>query len=592
MINDKILRVVDIEKEPEGFLSNIFLRPKKNGSFRKILNLRPLNEQLICTSFKMSTVNDVIRIIRPQMWLCSVDLTEAYFSLPIFREHTRFLRFRYGSEILEYLSLPNGLCSGPKIFTRISKSVMNHLRKMLINIVIYIDDTFLCALDRNELLRNLDITLHVLKSCGFVINMEKSCLKPTQVLDFLGFRFNTVDYTISLIPEKGEKIRKFAQKLIKMKRVKIRELAKLIGLFVSTFPATNEGQLHYRHLERYKNVMLKAKRNNWNSYIKLTKLCLMDIEWWIKHIQTEVFVRSLYPLKFTRVLHSDSRGSGWGSCLDESSLEANGKFLPDQMHHSINTKELLAIYYALKSFKNKLYNCNVKIFTDNKTALSALVRRGSQNLTRDLIARKIFRIAKLFKINIQGNFVSGISNFRADRSSRKYSSLSEWSLSEETMKIIKEKSIPFDIDMFATYLNRKHNIFAAFKADPEATYINAFTLDWKKFTPFIFSPFNLILRVLQKIQDDEVHRAVCVVPMFTSAIWFPQLMRMCVQKSIILPRKCVKDMRLPWNPKKLHPMAKKLRLMLVVLSFHSSGRIISLKNMPKRFRNLVGEMHH
>ena len=38
---------------PDGFISNIFIHPKKDGAFRKILNLKPLNEFVHYHRFKI-----------------------------------------------------------------------------------------------------------------------------------------------------------------------------------------------------------------------------------------------------------------------------------------------------------------------------------------------------------------------------------------------------------------------------------------------------------------------------------------------------------------------------------------------------------
>ena len=88
---------------------------------------------------------------------------------------------------------------------------------------------------------------------------------------------------------------------------------------------------------------------------------------------------------------TDSSGFGWGSSLDNLK-EANGMFTPTQKVWSINTKELLATLFVLKSFKRELQNTNVKFFTDNTTTLSCILKRGSQQKIKDLISRKVYKV--------------------------------------------------------------------------------------------------------------------------------------------------------------------------------------------------------
>ena len=262
-------------------------------------------------------------------------------------------------------------------------------------------------------------------------------------------------------------------------------------------------------------------------------------------------------LKHDRELHTDSSGFGWGSSLDNHD-EANGLFTPNQQKYSINTKELLAVYYALKSFKQSIAGQKLKIFTDNTTALSCLLKHGSQHEFRDLLTRKIFAFCFHNRIQITAGFISGISNKRADKSSRCFNRMTEWSLSQRTINLIRNKH-KFDIDLFASYLNNKHKRFASWKPDPEATYVNAFLVDCSQFTPFIFSPFSVIHKVLWKILQDKVKKAICIVSFFPSAVWFPQLIRMCTEKPIILPKWVVREMKLPWDPTSMHPLKSKLR---------------------------------
>ena len=51
------------------FLSNIFLRPKKDGSFRPIINLRRLNAFVAYHHFKMETIRTAIQLIRPNCFM-------------------------------------------------------------------------------------------------------------------------------------------------------------------------------------------------------------------------------------------------------------------------------------------------------------------------------------------------------------------------------------------------------------------------------------------------------------------------------------------------------------------------------------------
>jgi len=66
------------------FLSNIFARAKKDGSCHLILNLNELNDRVEYWHFKMDTIETVIGLMRHNCFMASLDLSNAYFSVPVF----------------------------------------------------------------------------------------------------------------------------------------------------------------------------------------------------------------------------------------------------------------------------------------------------------------------------------------------------------------------------------------------------------------------------------------------------------------------------------------------------------------------------
>ena len=84
---------------------------------------------------------------------------------------------------------------------------------------------------------------------GFIINKEKSVLIPSQKMVFWGYVIDSVALTVSLPEEKLNKLKEKTLSLWEKPRCSIRELAHVIGLIVSSFPAIKPARLYYRHLE-------------------------------------------------------------------------------------------------------------------------------------------------------------------------------------------------------------------------------------------------------------------------------------------------------------------------------------------------------
>ena len=133
--------VISISKhEINEFISPIFLVPKDNDSFRMILNLRALNENMPFIHFKMDTFASVVNLLRPGCFMCSVDIKDAYYTVPINQNHKKYLKFKFKGMLYNFNCLPNGLSSGARKFTKLLKPALAYLRNRGFIIVAYVDD--------------------------------------------------------------------------------------------------------------------------------------------------------------------------------------------------------------------------------------------------------------------------------------------------------------------------------------------------------------------------------------------------------------------------------------------------------------------
>ena len=162
----------------------------------------------------MPSVATVTNMLHQGDWLCSVDLLDAYLHLRMRSDSCPYFQFSFEGRHFMYLVLPNGIALGPWVFMAITKAITTHLRKLGINIVIYIDDTLLIDRDPGSLAEKVKITLQVFRDCGFTINLDKSSLEPKQRVEFLGFILDTDVFTITLTPQKQNTMLIWVRKLM------------------------------------------------------------------------------------------------------------------------------------------------------------------------------------------------------------------------------------------------------------------------------------------------------------------------------------------------------------------------------------------
>jgi hypothetical protein len=251
------------------FLSSLFLVPKRDGKSRPVINLKELNVFLKYEHFKMEGIHLLRDLLQPQDWLGKIDLKDAYFVIPIWKDHRKYLRFFWKSSLLEFACLPFGLAVAPRLFTKVLKPVVALLRRAGIRLIIYLDDLLFMNQSKEGLGLDMATARYLLENLGFVINLEKSCFVPTQTLEFLGFVVNTQAMTLLLPDCKVESIKSHCSYLLALHEVSVRDLSQLIGKLTASIQAIFPAPLHYRYLQHLKHQAL-AQQKGYDATIPLS----------------------------------------------------------------------------------------------------------------------------------------------------------------------------------------------------------------------------------------------------------------------------------------------------------------------------------
>lgn len=121
--------------------------------------------------------------------MASIDLKDAYYLIRIASSSRKYLRFRFANVLYEFNCLSFGLCTAPYTFTKILKPVISYLREWGYLSVIYLDDLLLLGETHASCLENVQKTVSLLESLGFIINKEKCKIESRRLhVDFWGSR--------------------------------------------------------------------------------------------------------------------------------------------------------------------------------------------------------------------------------------------------------------------------------------------------------------------------------------------------------------------------------------------------------------------
>ena len=110
--------------EKGEFLSTILLTPKTDRTHRMILNLKKLNKFVKYHHFNMESLKHVISMIRPSRFIACVDLKDAYYTVPIHRDHQKYLKFEWQGQLYQFTCLLNGLACAPPIIYEVTQTCL------------------------------------------------------------------------------------------------------------------------------------------------------------------------------------------------------------------------------------------------------------------------------------------------------------------------------------------------------------------------------------------------------------------------------------------------------------------------------------
>ena len=411
---DKLLAkgVITPSSHEEGeYISPIFTRAKKDGSFRVILNLKCLNTHVQYHHFKMDSLNTVLQMVKPGCFMASIDLKDAYYSVPIATADQKYLKFQWRGKLYQYVCFPNGLAFCPRKFTKLLKPVYSHLRQLGHLSASHIDDSYLQGDDYDDCERNVRDTVKLFDSLGFTVHPEKSSFVPQHRIIFMGFIIDSITMTVYPTSEKIEKIIHTCQGLLGCSHPTVREVASTLGLLISNFPAAKLGPLHFRSLDMDKTEALHLNKGNFDAFMQLSELSRSDLQWWINSARS--LHNPISPSQPEVTLYTDASKEGWGGVLND--IKIGGHWTPEEASNHINYLEMLAVLLSLKAFHKELSRKHVLVRIDNMTAVSDLGKMGtSHSKKRNELTRTIWEWCLDNNMWLTTSHIPGKENTLAD----------------------------------------------------------------------------------------------------------------------------------------------------------------------------------
>ena len=386
---------------------------KPDGTARFILDLSDFNPNVLYNHFKMDTMVDMTHLMFNDCFFAKIDLKNAYYSVPVRPEDRNWFRFTWQGGHYRFTCLPQGFSPAPRIFTKLLKPIFSHFRSVGIITIHYLDDFIFLSDCAESLAKDVDYVLSTLDSLGLTINFEKSCLFPTQKIEFLGFILDSTLMSITLTKPKQEKIYGLGSALLVKSSVTIRDLAVFIGNVVAASYGVDRAPLRFKYLEILKNKALKSLQDNvpfrqaYDSFVVLDDKARCLITWWCRNIFHLSFSLSIPSISLELVTDAAS-DCGWGALV--GSVRTYGHWTAEEkdLEHC-NLLELKAILFGLQSLCNNVSNTHIRIRSDNTTAVACVNKCGSIKEALLDVTIDIFDWAEAHNIYLSAAHTTGIN---------------------------------------------------------------------------------------------------------------------------------------------------------------------------------------
>ena len=125
-----------------------------------------------------------------------------------------------------------------------------HVRAPNIRLAAYLDDWFVVNQNKQMLMEDREKTLNLLINLGFIVNLEKSNLIPTQTITYIGAMFCLKEGIVRLALERITKLLSEIENILKMEsQATVRDFLHLLVIMASCIELIPNARLFMRPIQ-------------------------------------------------------------------------------------------------------------------------------------------------------------------------------------------------------------------------------------------------------------------------------------------------------------------------------------------------------
>ena len=351
---DKLLDLGIIRPSSSPWSSPLHMVKKPDGTWRPCGDYRRVNQVTIPDRYPIPNLQSFHHRLGGACVFSKIDLVKAYHFIPVRPEDIEKTAICTPFGSFEYLRMPFGLRNAAGTFQRFIDS---HIRDIDCCIA-YLDDILIFSKDQTSHKQHLKMVLDRLQTVGLKVN-DRKCEFNKRQIEFLGHQVDEhgirppesrVQALKNLNPPRDEK-----------------ELVRYLGMFgfyQRCIP-------HFAELVTPLRNLRKGKSFQWDD--THTK-AFLELKRSLEEATYLAFPSKIGHLTIT----ADASNEAIGACLNqlqEGEVKPlsffSRKLSPGEKRTSTFDKELLAIFAAVKRWRDLIDPGNLTIFTDHKPIIGA-----------------------------------------------------------------------------------------------------------------------------------------------------------------------------------------------------------------------------
>ena len=430
-----------IESSNSPYSSPLLLVPKASGEYRPVIDFRKLNENTVTENFPIPSIKSLLYDIKQNTQiLSSIDLEKGYFQMNLEENSRPLTAFTTSDGHFHFVRTPMGLKNAPVTFSKLMHLILHDALED--GIFCYLDDVLITSATMAEHKIKLNKVLGKLADAGLTIKPAK-CKFFQDKLVFLGHEISNGG--------------------MRPNQLKVRA--------VENFPIpTNVRKL--REFIGMANFFRDYVKNFGTLASPLNELLKKDSKWDWGQQQQEAFEKIKTALTSAPVLtfpdysqpfqiHTDASLVGIGATLVQlinnkprAIAFASRKLTDTERNYSTTDREMLAITWALKHWKEIVQGYKITVFTDHAPLVNTL-----NPANKDPHGRRARYQVTLGEFDIDLKFIRGKMNNAPDALSRIDSGIDGMNLD---LQELNEHSLPPPMASRHQKSNSPKNCFAMF----------------------------------------------------------------------------------------------------------------------------------